>query len=158
LDTSKVDTETKRLLHVGLTVSDLDRSITFYRDVVGMTLLSEYSGHNDWFDELTSNPGAELKAAHLRLGSYELQLLEYLVGGAEPPAPIAHNRVASPHMCFLVSDVDAKFNEVSQRGDVKITSAITKIVAGARSFYTEDPDGLPVEFVEMPSRASDKSL
>ena len=55
-------------------------------------------------------------------------------------------------MCFLVTDVEAKYAEVSARGDVKITSAVTDIVAGARSFYTEDPDGVPVEFVQAPRR------
>ncbi len=54
-------------------------------------------------------------------------------------------------MCFLVTDVEAKFAEVSARGDVTITSKITDIVAGARSFYVEDPDGVPVEFVQTPS-------
>ena len=144
--------ETEKLLHVGLTVSDIEASVAFYQDVVGMTVRSRSEGHNDWFDELTSNPGAELKAAHLRLGEYELQLLEYVAGGLDEPAELAHNRVGSPHMCFLVTDVEAKFIEVSARGDVTITSKITDIVAGARSFYVEDPDGVPVEFVQARSR------
>lgn len=142
----------KVLVHVGLTVSNIDASIKFYRDVAGMKVASEFNGSNDWFDELTNNPGAVLKVAHMRLGSYELQLIEYLSGGLADPAQLAHNRVGSPHMCFLVDDVEAKFKEVSQRGDVKITSAITNIVAGARSFYTEDPEGVPVEFVQAPRR------
>lgn len=144
--------ETKKLLHVGVTVRDLAASVRFYRDVVGMTVSTEFTGRNDWFDELTANPGAELKVAHLRLGSYELQLIEYLAGGAGEPSPIAHNRTGSPHQCFLVTDVEAKFAELSERGDVTITSAVTDIAAGARSFYTEDPDGVPVEFVQIPRR------
>jgi catechol 2,3-dioxygenase-like lactoylglutathione lyase family enzyme len=142
--------ETKVLLHVGLTVRDLDASVGFYRDVVGMTVSSEFAGRNDWFDELTSNPGAELKVTHLRLGSYELQLIEYVAGGDPDVAVVAHNRIGSPHMCFLVTDVEAKFAEVVERGDVTITSDVIDIAAGARSFYVEDPDGVPVEFVQIP--------
>lgn len=144
--------ETKMLLHVGLTVSDLSESVPFYRDVVGMAVSSEFVGHNDWFDELTNNQGAELKVTHLRMGKYELQLIEYAAGGQPDAAPIAHNRVGSPHMCFLVTDVDAKFAEVAARGDVTITSDVIDIAAGARSFYTADPDGVPVEFVQLPRR------
>lgn len=140
--------ETKMLLHVGLTVGDLDRSVAFYRDVVGMTLKSEFAAKNEWFDDLTNNPGSELSVAHLRLGKYELQLIEYIAGGTADPAELAHNRIGSPHMCFLVTDVEAKFAEVVARGDVTITSKVIDIVAGARSFYTEDPDGVPVEFVQ----------
>ena len=142
--------ETKMLLHVGLTVSDLAASVAFYRDVVGMTVTSEFAGRNDWFDELTSNPGAELSVAHLRMGKYELQLIEYLAGGQADAAPIAHNRIGSPHMCFLVTDVEAKYAEVAAKDDVALTSAVIDIAAGARSFYTEDPDGVPVEFVQVP--------
>ncbi len=144
--------ETKKLLHVGLTVSDLGASVAFYRDVVGMTVASEFEGRNDWFDQLTNNPGAELSVTHLRLGAYELQLIEYLAGGQAEPAPIAHNRIASPHLCFLVTDVEAKFAEVAERGDVTITSGVIDIAAGARSFYVADPDGVPVEFVQVPRR------
>ncbi len=149
---SELEPETKMLLHVGLTVTDLAASVGFYRDVVGMTVSSEFAGSNDWFDELTNNPGAELKVAHLRLGNYELQLIEYLAGGTSDAAAIAHNRIGSPHMCFLVTDVEAKFAQLTERGDVAITSAVTDIAAGARSFYTEDPDGVPVEFVQVPRR------
>ncbi|MDH3731290.1 MAG: VOC family protein [Acidimicrobiia bacterium] len=145
--------ETKVLLHVGLTVTDMTASVMFYRDVVGMTVKSEFVGANDWFDELTNNPGAELSVTHLCLGTYELQLIEYLAGGHDEPAEIAHNRVGSPHMCFLVTDVDAKFTELTGRGDVTITSGVTDIVAGARSFYVADPDGVPVEFVQIPRRS-----
>ena len=144
--------ETKMLLHVGLTVSDLAASVAFYRDVVGMTVTSEFAGRNDWFDELTNNPGAELSVAHLQMGKYELQLIEYLAGGQDAAAAIAHNRIGSPHMCFLVTDVEAKYAEVAAKDDVAITSDVIGIAAGARSFYTEDPDGVPVEFVQVPRR------
>lgn len=145
--------ETKALLHIGLTVTHMAASVAFYRDVVGMTVTSDFVGRNDWFDELTDNPGAELSVTHLRLGGYELQLIEYLAGGHAEPAEIAHNRVGSPHLCFLVTDVDAKFTELTGRGDVTITSGVIDIVAGARSFYVADPDGVPVEFVQIPRRA-----
>lgn len=144
--------ETKTLLHVGLTVTDIAASVAFYRDIVGMTVSSEFVGSNDWFDDLTNNPGAELSVTHLRLGNYELQLIEYLAGGHQEPAQLGHNRVGSPHMCFLVTDVEAKFAAVTERGDVTITSGVTDIAAGARSFYVDDPDGVPVEFVQIPRR------
>ena len=149
-----MESETKVLLHVGLTVANMAASVTFYRDVVGMTVKSEFVGANDWFDELTDNPGAELSVTHLRLGTYELQLIEYLAGGSGDSAALAHNRVGSPHMCFLVTDVEAKFAEVTGRGDVTITSEVINIAAGARSFYVSDPDGVPVEFVQIPRAGS----
>jgi lactoylglutathione lyase len=137
------------LFHVGLTVKNLERSIAFYRDVVGMK-------ENEWkmmnakskeFDTLTNNPGAELNVAHLTLGPFMLQLIEYAAKGGVT-LDLHHNNVGSPHLCIYVPDVEAKLKEVQQRGDVVITSGLVQIAPNMRSFYTEDPDGVPVEFLQ----------
>jgi catechol 2,3-dioxygenase-like lactoylglutathione lyase family enzyme len=138
------------LFHVGLTVKNLERSLAFYRDVVGMK-------EHEWrmmnakskeFDTLTNNPGAELKVAHLTLGSFMLQLIEYVAGGGAT-LDLHHNNVGSPHLCIYVPDVEAKYGELQRRGDVVITSGLVQIAPKMRSFYTEDPDGVPVEFLQV---------
>jgi len=138
------------LFHVGLTVKNLERSVAFYRDVAGMK-------EHEWrmmnvssneFDTLTNNPGAELKVAHLTLGSFMLQLIEYVAGGGTT-LDLHHNNVGSPHLCIYVPDVEAKYKELQQRGDVTITSSLVQIAPTMRSFYTEDPDGVPVEFLQV---------
>jgi catechol 2,3-dioxygenase-like lactoylglutathione lyase family enzyme len=158
--------------HLGLTVSDLKRSLTFYQDVVGLS----YDDHrealginragdtggqrtlpsgrgdliatkSDAFDELTNNSGAELLVAFLRSRDFCLQLIQYVAGGGDV-LDLHHNNVGSPHLSIGVEDVDAKFAQVQGRGDVKITSGLVQIVPTGRSFYVEDPDGLPVEFIQ----------
>ncbi|MBI3303701.1 MAG: VOC family protein [Deltaproteobacteria bacterium] len=100
------------------------------------------------FEILTNNPGAQLKVAHLTAGPLMLQLIEYVAAGGAT-LDLHHNNVGSPHMCFYVPDVEAKYKEVQQRGDVKITSGLVQIAPTMRSFYTEDPDGVPVEFLQV---------
>jgi catechol 2,3-dioxygenase-like lactoylglutathione lyase family enzyme len=137
------------LFHVGLTVKNLERSIAFYRDVVGMkeTEWKIMNAKSKEFDTLTNNPGAELKVAHLILGPFMLQLIEYVAGGGTT-LDLHHNNVGSPHLCIYVPDVEAKYAELRQRGDVVITSGLVQIAPNMRSFYTEDPDGVPVEFLQ----------
>jgi hypothetical protein len=48
------------------------------------------------------------------------------------------------------NDVGAHHAALVERGDVTIASAIEEIACGARSFYTVGPDGVPVEFVQVP--------
>ena len=55
----------------------------------------------------------------------------------------------SPHISFYVPDVEAKYADLKRRGDVRITSGLVQIAPNMRSFYTEDPDGVPVEFLQM---------
>jgi catechol 2,3-dioxygenase-like lactoylglutathione lyase family enzyme len=137
------------LFHVGLTVKNLERSVAFYREVVGMqeTEWKMMNVRSEQFDTLTNNPGAELKVAHLTLDSFMLQLIEYVVKGGVT-LDLHHNNVGSPHLCIYVPDVEAKLKEVQQRGDVVITSGLVQIAPNMRSFYTEDPDGVPVEFLQ----------
>jgi catechol 2,3-dioxygenase-like lactoylglutathione lyase family enzyme len=141
------------LFHVGLTVKNLERSIAFYRDVVGMkeTEFRFDNAKSKEFDTLTNNPGAELKVAHLTLDSFMLQLIEYVAGGGTT-LDLHHNNVGSPHLCIYVPDVEAKLKEVRQRGDVVITSGLVQIAPNMRSFYTEDPDGVPVEFLQRTAK------
>jgi lactoylglutathione lyase len=135
------------LFHVGLTVKDLERSLAFYRDVAGMKAGEIFDGQSKEFDTLTNNPGARLRGVHLTAGPVMLQLLEYKAGGGSV-LDLHHNNVGSPHFCFYVPDVEAKYAEVQQRGDVRITSGLVQIARNMRSFYTEDPDGVPVEFLQ----------
>jgi catechol 2,3-dioxygenase-like lactoylglutathione lyase family enzyme len=135
------------LFHVGLTVKNLERSLEFYRDVAGMSAGGIFDGQSEEFDTLTNNPGARLRGVHLKAGAFMLQLLEYRAGGGSA-LDLHHNNVGSPHFCFYVPDVEAKYAEIQKRGDVKVTSGIVPIARDMRSFYTEDPDGVPVEFLQ----------
>lgn len=136
------------LFHIGLTVKNIERSIAFYRDVAGMETGEYLEAESKAFDRLTNNQGAKLKVIHLTAGTFMLQLIEYVAAGGTT-LDLHHNNVGSPHMCFYVPDVEAKYQELKQRGDVTITSEIIQIAPTMRSFYTEDPDGVPVEFLQV---------
>ena len=47
------------------------------------------------------------------------------------------------------AESQSAYKEVQQRGDVTITSGLVQIAPTMRSFYTEDPDGMPVEFLQV---------
>jgi catechol 2,3-dioxygenase-like lactoylglutathione lyase family enzyme len=157
------------LFHIGLTVTDLDRSTAFYRDVVGLRDDYDWSSRTDWsgadfsttsggvryigikseaFAELTSNPAAEILTAYLRSDNgLLLQLTQYVAGGGGT-VELAHDRAGSPHFCFYVEDSAAKRAELEQRGDVKILSDLVQITPHMRSFYVADPDGVPIELLQ----------
>jgi catechol 2,3-dioxygenase-like lactoylglutathione lyase family enzyme len=137
-----------RLGHLGLTVSDLDASVEFYRDVVGMRLTMRLETGGDWFDELTRNHGAEIEVAMLELGAATLQLVAYRRAGGDP-APVAHHRPGSPHLSIEVDDVEARHAAITTSGRHHPTGIVEIAGIGARSFYVEDPDGVPVELLQL---------
>ena len=135
------------LNHMGVTVRDLEQSIVFYRDVVGMELFSRRRMQGDWFDTLTHNSGADIDVAMLRMEGLTLQLVQYLAAGGTA-LPLAHHNVGNPHLCINVDDVDAKHRDATARGGLDPTPIVDIMGLGIRSFYVHDPDGLPVEFLK----------
>ena len=135
------------LNHVGITVRDIERSLAFYCDVVGMDVYSRRRMQGEWFDTLTHNSGADIDVAMLRLGGFVLQLVEYHAGGGDT-LPLAHHHVGNAHLCINVSDVEAKHREATARGGLAPTPIVDILGSGIRSFYVHDPDGVPVEFVQ----------
>jgi catechol 2,3-dioxygenase-like lactoylglutathione lyase family enzyme len=138
------------LNHVGLTVTDLEASRTFYVDIVGMEVVfGGFRTGGEWFDTLTENEGAVIEAVLLSAGQTTLQLVQYHEAGI--PEPVSgHNRVGNLHLSFDVEDADAKHAELAHCRDLRATAVVRLPVDGYKSFYVRDPDGVPVEFLESP--------
>lgn len=138
-----------RFGHVGLTVSDVEASIAFYCDVVGFELHGRHEIEGEWFDTLTHNRGARIDVAMLRMGDVVLQLVEYEAAGGDT-LELAHHHVGNPHLNIEVDDVEARHEAITASGAHDPTPVVDIMGAGIRSFYVIDPDGVPVEFLQMP--------
>ena len=108
----------KALHHVGITVKDLDASIRFYHDVLGLEFSNEPS---PWFEgeelgRAVGVPGAALRQVSLRSGDTTLELLEYKSPPSETSAPLKSNSLGASHVAFLVDDIEAKKAELEAKG------------------------------------------
>jgi lactoylglutathione lyase len=115
--------------YVVLVVSDLDRAVAFYTDVLGLPLKHR------------SGPFAQLSTGQTRLALYERGAMAETLGfDLEPPRPEA----AAFEIGFLVPDVDHAFEELCARGAVPVTPP-TDRPWGQRTAYVRDPDGHLIE-------------
>lgn len=144
----------KGLHHFGITVEDLDASIRFYHDVLGLEFANEPS---PWFDgaELGRGvgvPGAALRQVSLLLDGAILELLEYRSPPSDTAKPLASNSRGASHVAFLVDDVESTRAELEAKG-IEFYSPVNVVdegvLAGWRWVYFEDPDGYPLELVEV---------
>ncbi len=139
------------ILHVN--IGDLDRSLTLYRDVLGMEVVSN-SGAPRAFPQLVTEPGALMRNAVVGVpgGTFRMELVEWSGTEMHPAQP----RIQDPGALMLamgVKDVDALLAGVKKLG-LKVLSTDGKPVAAdgpngrTRSVMVRDADGLVVEFVE----------
>ncbi len=133
------------LNHIGLTVTDLERSIAFYRDVAGMTPGRTNETGGPWFDRLTQNSGARIRVAHLTLGTLTLQLVQYVAAG-RPPLALHHASPGNPHLCINAPDLE-QARRRALACESSFVSSIETLPSNNRSFYVADPDGVMVELM-----------
>jgi catechol 2,3-dioxygenase-like lactoylglutathione lyase family enzyme len=141
--------------HVGLVVTDLDRSIYFYHDLLGLPFANEPT---PWFEgpELAKGvgvPDAKLRQVSLWVGEHSfMELIEYANRPATSTKPVPNNHLGAAHVCFKVEDVYATKAELEAKC-VQFYSDINVVddgpLAGWRWVYFSDPDGLVLELVEV---------
>ena len=108
----------KGMHHVGITVKDLDASIRFYHDILGLQFSNEPS---PWFEgegleQGVGVPGAVLRQVSLLLGDTTVELLEYKSPPSETDGPLTSNSFGASHVAFLVDDIQATKAELEAKG------------------------------------------
>jgi catechol 2,3-dioxygenase-like lactoylglutathione lyase family enzyme len=88
----------------------------------------------------------------LLLGDTTLELLEYRSPPSETKAPLKSNNRGASHVAFLVDDIEAKKADLEAKG-IEFHSPVNVVdegvLAGWRWVYFDDPDGYPLELVEV---------
>ena len=140
--------------HTGITVSNLERSLTFWRDVLGFEFSHTAHQKGELAQEITGIEGAELKLAVLKApGGHKIELLEYLAPADRKPANLRPCDVGSVHVALLVNDLDTVLERIAASGwqaAGKPQMLTRGPNAGKRVVYVRDPDFTTIEFMELP--------
>ena len=142
------------LFHVGITVSDLERSLAFYAGALGLEVEWDQVIDRDSTRELVGVPFRTLRCAFLAVpGGGALEILEYdgVTGRDLTWSPSDHG---AGHLCLWVADVDDVVARARELGGVTIAQAPVVVpsgrYAGARAVYLRDPDGFLLELIQPP--------
>ena len=143
------------LHHTGLTVSDLQRSLQFWRDALGMEVLFEQEKVGGYIEAIVGEPGAHVRMAHLAFGGdgTRIELFEYVAptGGRHIQRPAD---VGFSHVCVACDDLDERLERLVAAGGTAFSKPVevdTGVNRGGRGVYLRDPDGHVVELFERPS-------
>jgi catechol 2,3-dioxygenase-like lactoylglutathione lyase family enzyme len=160
---SKIQQPVANVESVALTVGDLDRSLAFYRDVLGFRLvgsIEERSG--DAWEHVYGVFGARVRVATLQLGDERLQLEQFLAPAGRPiPADSRSNDRWFQHVALIVSDMDRAYAWLRAHG-VSHASTGPQILpqwnpnaGGIAAFYFRDPDQHHLEILHFPPGKGD---
>jgi catechol 2,3-dioxygenase-like lactoylglutathione lyase family enzyme len=147
---------------VGLTVSDMDRSVEFYTTVLDFAKETDDELAGPAYEQLGGVFGVRLRVVRLRLGGEYLQLTEYLASAGRPaPVDSRSNDRWFQHVAIIVRDMDSAYARL-RRFKVRHASTGPQLLpatipnaAGIRAFYFRDPDGHPLEILQFPPDKGD---
>ena len=139
--------------HTGITVSNLERSLAFWRDVLGFEFSHTAHQKGELAEEITGVKGAEIKLAVLKTPcGHKIELLEYLAPADRKCANLRSCDVGSVHVALVVEDLNAALDRIAVLGwkTAGQPQILTKGPnAGRRVVYVRDPDGTTIEFMQV---------
>ena len=148
--------------HTGITVSNLERSLTFWHDVLGFEFSHTAHQTGELAQEITGVAGAAIKLAVLRApGGHKIELLEYLAPADRKRADLRPCDVGSVHVALLVQDLDAVLERIAASG-WKAAGKPQRLQsgpnAGKRVVYVRDPDGTTIELMQIAKQSSSAAV
>ena len=123
-----------KLLHTRMRVSDMEQTIRFYTDVLGLEVL----------ERKTSPRGSQL--AFLKVPNSD-ELIELTSFPPSGPVKVQEDLV---HLAFQVESLDDTIASLNAKG-VKVTDGPTQTSSGSRFIFIDAPDGYEVELIERPA-------
>ncbi len=135
--------------HSAFTVSNLERSVAFYCDVIGFNVDVTLETESAAIKQITGFPDAHLKIAHLLLGEFRLELIQYLAPKGRPVDTSTCN-VGTAHIAFYADDVDRTYRELQGKGVRFKGTPVSAAPGRPRVAYFLDPDGITLELSQSP--------
>ncbi len=139
--------------HTGITVSNLERSLGFWRDVLGFELSHRAHQTGALAAEITGVSGAEIFIAVVKAPGHKIELLEYRAPADRRHVALRPCDIGSVHVALTVDNLDAVLDAIAASGwkaAGKPQTLQSGPNAGKRVIYIRDPDGTTIEFMQPP--------
>lgn len=139
------------LRHVGLVVRDIDKSIQFYSDIIGLKLLTRAVEEGEFIENVVGVKDVKLEWAKLTTANgLIVELLQYHSHPDSNQEEINYPsyRHGCSHIALTVEDIEAKYNQLVANGLNCNSKPQVSSEGAVKVFYCHDVDGIILELVE----------
>ena len=142
---------------VGMTVSDMDRAVSFYTTTLGFRALSDVEVAGPEYEQLEGVFGLRMRVVRLQLGDEQLELTEYLAPKGRPiPVDSRSNDRWFQHVAIVTTDMARAYAWLREHKVQHASSGPQRLpdwnpnAGGIEAFYFKDPDGHTLEVLHFP--------
>lgn len=139
----------KDVRHIGIVVSDMEKSLKFYRDLLGLKIKSLVNEEGEFLDNMLAHENVKNKVAKLvtEQGNTLVELIDSRSYGNKKDRDFF--TIGASHFAFTVDDLEKTYDYLVKNG-VKFTAPPQQTPDGfAKVTFCEDPDGTPIELVQV---------
>ncbi len=145
------------ILHIGLTVTDIDRSIAFYRDTLGLSFQGEITMEGEATEKLFGKPHCRARVAYLNGSNHievpPVELIQFTSEKAQTKKSDLFSTSIS-ELCFLTDNLWREYQRLRELGVEFLSEPqdfdfTTDGFGKSRAVYFKDPDGIILELMEI---------
>jgi catechol 2,3-dioxygenase-like lactoylglutathione lyase family enzyme len=141
--------------HTSFTVSNLDRTVAFWRDCLGFELVSKAPRDPALVSRITGVAGADMMIAFLKAPGHTIELIEYRAPASKGAVKARPCDTGFAHVAFNVDDAAAAVAAVERYGVKPVSAPVTIDQGpnkGRKVVYVRDWDGVTIEFIEVATK------
>jgi catechol 2,3-dioxygenase-like lactoylglutathione lyase family enzyme len=139
----------KEIRHTGIVVSDMEKSLEFYRDMLGLEIIRDMNEKGDYLDNMLSLNDVNVRTVKLGLPN-QTALIELLEFKSHIDKDIKNfYTIGASHIAFTVENIEKLYSKFSKK-NIQFNAPPQKSPDGlVKVTFCKDPDGTPIELVEM---------
>ncbi len=144
--------------HAGIVVKEMDKMIAFYRDTFGFQVVLDTQVGGKEADDIVNFHVESERIVLMKLGEIQVEFLEYRPVGRGYPADYHSNDLFGVHLALETDDMARDYAMLKAKKVTMISKGpqtIPKshpIFAGTKVLYIQDPEGHPLELIQMPKQ------
>ncbi len=140
----------KEIRHTGIVVTDMAKSLAFYRDLLGLKVAKDFTEEGDYIDSVLGLSGVKVRMVKLTTADgATVELLQYLSHPRETPNNRQICEIGCSHVAFTVDDIDKEYQRLLKNGVRFNCPPCISPDGYAKVAFCHDPDGTSLELVEV---------
>ena len=139
----------KEVRHFGIVVKNMENSLKFYKDLLGLKIVRDMNEHGDHLDNMLSLNNVQVRTVKLSAND-NITLIELLEFKSHTDTDIRNfYTIGASHLAFTVENIEKLYLDLS-KNNIKFNASPQKSPDGlVKVTFCKDPDGTPIELVEI---------
>jgi glyoxylase I family protein len=139
----------KEVRHIGIVVKNIENSLKFYRDLLGLKIVRDMNEHGDHLDNMLSLDNVQVRTVKLSVNK-NITLIELLEFKSHNDNGMRNfYTIGASHVAFTVENIEELYQDLSKK-DIKFNAPPQKSPDGlVKVTFCKDPDGTPIELVQI---------